>query len=132
MREGAILSPDTAPSLDASESRLLAQYVAHFNGRDFDALRDMLAEDARLELVGRLSSRGKSAVGSYYSNYERLTGWRVEAGFVDGRPALLGFDVPGESGEPTFFILIGWRDGHVLSIRDYRYARHTVELARFG
>ena len=94
-----------------------------------------------LELVGRTSFRGKAAVGSYYSNYERLAGWRVEAGFVDGRPALLGFDSmparPAEDGStaderPTFFILIQWRDAQVRSIRDYRYARHTVELARFG
>ena len=141
LREAGLAASEAAPRLDEEQARLLALYVEHFNGRDFDALRDLLAEDARLELVGRMSARGKSAVGSYYSNYERLTGWRVEAGFVDGRPALLGYDaLPSraaayerDAGErPSFFILIEWRDGQVRGIRDYRYARHTVELARFG
>ena len=136
LREGAETGPAPTAALDEEQARLLALYVTHFNGRDFDALRDLLAEDARLELVGRVSSRGKAAVGSYYSNYERLTGWRVEAGFVDGRPALLGFDAvldPASAGPaaPDFFILLQWRDGRILGIRDYRYARHTTALARF-
>jgi RNA polymerase sigma-70 factor (ECF subfamily) len=141
LREGGLAAPEATPPLDAEQARLLAVYVTHFNGRDFDALRDLLAEDARLELVGRVSVRGKSEVGSYYSNYERIAGWRVEAGLVDGRPALIGFDsmpaspAPDErttDQRPTFFILIQWRDGRVQGIRDYRYARHTVELARFS
>jgi RNA polymerase sigma-70 factor, ECF subfamily len=141
LREVGLRPSEAPPPLDAEQSRLLASYVTHFNARNFDALRDLLAEDARLELVGRHSSRGKQAVGSYYSNYERLEGWRVEVGSVDGRPALVGFDAPSASAlaglaptqaQPTFFILIQWRDGQVQSIRDYRYARHTTELARFG
>ena len=92
--------------------------------------------------MGRSSSRGKHAVGSYYSNYDRLVAWRVEVGSVDGRPALLGFDESldppmtgqedGVTRRPTFFILIQWRDGRVQSIRDYRYARYMAELAHFG
>ena len=144
LRENARLAPDDAPQLDAEQGRLLASYVAHFNARNFDALRDLLAEDARLELVGRLSLRGKSAVGNYFSNYDRLTGWRVEVGSVDGRAALLGYDSTDEGDavegvdvavggqRPTFFILLQWRDGQVLNIRDFRYARHATELARFG
>lgn len=141
LREGGSVAPEATPPLDAEQARLLALYVTHFNSRNFDALRDLLAENARLELVGRASLRGKGAVGSYYSNYERLAGWRVEVGFVDGRPALIGFDsMQGRAAQdestadqrPTFFILIQWRDGQVQGIRDYRYARHTVELARFG
>ncbi|MBC7896240.1 MAG: sigma-70 family RNA polymerase sigma factor [Cytophagaceae bacterium] len=137
LREGRDRLPEPASPLDMEQARLLATYVEHFNGRNFDALRDMLAEDARLELVGRHSARGKGAVGSYYSNYERLSGWRVDFGRVDGRPALLGFDGSPTEGDgsgverPTFFILITWRDGRVRDIRDYRYARHTTELARF-
>ncbi len=139
LREGGLASPDAPPVLDEEQARLLSQYVTHFNGRNFDALRDLLADDARLELVGRMSQRGKTEVGRYYSNYERLTGWRVEVGFVDGRPALVGFDASPEitikgkgtrDERPTFFILIQWRDGRIHGIRDYRYARHTIELAR--
>lgn len=134
LREGAA-AEEPSPVLDAEQRRMLDVYAAHFNGRDFDSLRDLLADDARLELVGRMSARGKSAVGSYYTRYDALEGWRVEYGTVDGRPALLGFDALGDrgaAGDPTFFILVEWRDGQVRGIRDYRYARHTMELARLG
>ena len=104
----------------------------HFNGRNFDALRELLASDARLELVGRTSARGAQAVGNYYTNYARLEGWRVSLGTVDGRAALLGFD--NESGaasdvnQPSFFILIEWNGAKIQSIRDYRYVRYAAEL----
>ena len=126
----------TRAPLDADGERMLAQYVVHFNGRDFDALRDLLADDARLELVGRTSARGARAVGNYFGNYARLEGWRVELGSVDGRAALLGFDSEGGSsavstGRPTFFILVEFNAGRIQSIRDYRYARYTTELAQY-
>ncbi len=136
LRERGSVLADAAPPLDAEQVRLLDVYAAHFNARNFDALRDLLADDARLELVGRYSSRGRSEVGTYYSNYERLTGWRVETGTVDGRAALLGFesaiDNAASASRPVFFILLQWRDGQVQGIRDYRYARHTTELAQFA
>ncbi len=136
LRESGSDRPDRAPPLDGEQVRLLEVYAAHFNAREFDALRDLLADDARLELVGRLSRRGKHEVGSYYTRYEALTGWRVESGSVDGRPALLGFESDDASTElaprPAFFILVQFRDGQVHAVRDYRYARHTTELARFG
>lgn len=141
LREGGLVPLDAPPPLDVEQKRLLALYVDHFNGRRFDALRDLLAEDAKLELVGRLSSRGREAVGSYFGNYERLQGWCVMAGSVDGRPALIGFDDVAPAladagtvglGRPTFFVLIAFREGQVARIRDYRYARHTTELAHFS
>src|SRR5205085_9514130 len=39
-----------APVLPQEQATLLGRYVALFNARDFDALREMLAEDVRLEL----------------------------------------------------------------------------------
>jgi RNA polymerase sigma-70 factor (ECF subfamily) len=120
--------------LDAEEERLLAQYVVHFNDRNFDALRELLASDARLELVGRTSARGAKAVGDYFGNYERLEGWRVALGAVDGRAGLLGFDDAGDPSRvrPTYFILIEWNAGRIQSIRDFRYARYATELAQFS
>jgi RNA polymerase sigma-70 factor (ECF subfamily) len=125
----------TRAPLDADEERQLTVYVRHFNNRNFDALRELLASDARLELVGRTSSLGATAVGKYFGNYARLDGWRVECGTVDGRAAILGFDHEGAqsdamAGRPTFFMLIEWRAGKIQSIRDYRYARYTTDLAQ--
>ena len=48
------------PSLSDAERARLATYVAHFNARDFDAIRAMVADDVRLELVNKTRMRGKS------------------------------------------------------------------------
>jgi len=136
LREGADGVGEGQPArLDAEEARRLAAYVDRFNARDFDALRNLLVDDARLELVGRSHVRGARSVGSYFANYERLEGWRMEVGLVDGRLAVLGFDSPADAGaaaappRPTFFILIQWRRDAIASIRDFRYARHVIDLA---
>jgi RNA polymerase sigma-70 factor (ECF subfamily) len=119
-----------AADLDAEESRLLAGYVRHFNARDFDGLRDLLVDDVRLELVGRTHMRGARGVGTYFGNYDRITGWRMGVGRIDGRPAVLGFDSEVEEAvRPDFIVLVQWRGGQVATIRDYRYARHVMELA---
>src|SRR6476620_1900555 len=48
--------PDDAPrpTLSDADRERLSAYVAHFNARDFDAMRAMLADDVRLELVSRV------------------------------------------------------------------------------
>src|SRR5215468_5182060 len=76
----------TLPALaDAERSRLTA-YVDRFNARDFDAVRAMLAEEVRLELVNKsVLRRGRSEVGGYFDNYTRLTDWLLVPGLIDRR-----------------------------------------------
>jgi RNA polymerase sigma-70 factor (ECF subfamily) len=140
LRERVPEAKEGPARLDAQEARQLALYVRHFNARDFDALRDLLVDDAKLELVGRTHVRGAQGVGSYFDNYDRLTGWRMAVGMVDDRPAILGFDdvgpdsgpasIPPLDARPTFFVLVSWQNGRISAIRDYRYARHVMQLAR--
>jgi RNA polymerase sigma-70 factor (ECF subfamily) len=122
--------PDTAapPALAAFERTRLLEYAARFNARDFDGVRDMLANDVRLDLVNRLQRQGRGEVGEYFHRYALSTEWRVVAGTVDGRPALLVFE-PGEERTPGYFILLDWRDGRVASIRDFRFARYATDGA---
>ena len=49
----------------------LGAYVAHFNARDFDAIRAMIADDVRLELVNKTRMNGKAEVSRYFGNYRR-------------------------------------------------------------
>src|SRR5262249_12380653 len=69
------------PTLTALERARLLEYVARFNARDFDAVRDMLADDVRLDLVNRLRARGKAEVGDYFHRYSRSADWRCVVGF---------------------------------------------------
>src|SRR5579859_4547619 len=58
-----------APALSEQQRSLLAAYVERFNARDFDAVRDMLADEVRLELVNKVRRQGRSAVAGYFHNY---------------------------------------------------------------
>ena len=110
--------------LTAAEEGLLSRYAERFNSHDFDGLRDMLAEDVRLELVGRFQARGAQPTGQYYTNYSKAPDCRLHPGTVEGRPALLASDRPDEA--PGYFILLEWNGDDIAAIRDYRYARHVM------
>ena len=126
--------PDELPSpvLAEPERSLLAAYVERFNARDFDAIRDMLAEEVRLELVAKLQKKGRSEVAAYFDNYTRLQDWHFVAGLVDGRAALLVQDPRDPSGTPTYFILLEWAGDRVVDIRDFRFARYAIEGAELS
>ena len=90
---------------------LLAAYVDRFNARDFDAVRTMLADEVRLELVNKLRLRGRSEVANYFGNYARLEDWHFVPGLVDRRLAALVRDPHDPAASPNYFILLEWAGG---------------------
>jgi RNA polymerase sigma-70 factor, ECF subfamily len=117
------------PVLRQAERARLAAYVDRFNARDFDALREMLADEVRLELVARSRLNGRRQVGSYFTNYASASGWTARAGFVDGEPALLVDDPTRPAHGSAYFIVLGWDGEKVIAIRDFRYAAYALEGA---
>jgi RNA polymerase sigma-70 factor (ECF subfamily) len=117
------------PVLSDPERSLLAAYVDRFNARDFDAVRDMLADEVRLELVARTRMNGRREVGRYFHNYSKVNDWHVRAGFVDDSPALLVYGPTAGTVTPAYFILLGWAEGKVVTIRDFRHAPYAIEGA---
>lgn len=117
------------PLLDAEERRRLTAYVAHFRAGAFEAIRDMLAEEVRLELVNRIRLDGRERVGVYFSRYAEVAHWRYALGAVEGRPAMLVFDARGAMARPSHFALIGWRGGRIATIRDFLFAPYALEAA---
>ncbi|MDB6090009.1 MAG: polymerase subunit sigma-70 [Gammaproteobacteria bacterium] len=117
------------PVLAHAERSLLAAYVDRFNARDFDALRDMLADEVQLDLVTRTRRSGRTDVSNYFSNYVRVAGWHVVLGFVERRPAVVVRDPADPTGTPLYFILLEWAGTRVVNIRDFRYARYVIEAA---
>jgi RNA polymerase sigma-70 factor (ECF subfamily) len=127
-------APDQPPArrLDQRQAALLAAYAARFNARDFAGVRDLLAEEVRLEVVARTTLRGRDAVaGTYLANYAASTDWQLAPGLVEGRPALLVSDPdPSASDGAVYFILLEWRDdGLVVAGRDFRHARYVMDGA---
>ncbi|MCG2668157.1 sigma-70 family RNA polymerase sigma factor [Bradyrhizobium sp. GCM10023182] len=123
--------PDDAPRpglSDADRMRLNA-YVGHFNARDFDAIRAMIADDVRLELVNRTRLKGKAEVSTYFGNYSKISDWHLVAGQVDGRPAILVFDPNELKGRPKYFVLLNWSAERLATIRDFRHAAYVIDGA---
>src|ERR1700691_1671926 len=96
------------PELSKADRDRLGAYVAHFNARDFDAIRAMISDDVRLDLVNKARVNGKAEVSRYFGNYSRLNDWHLVPGLVEGHPAILVFD-PNEPGAgPKYFMMLNW------------------------
>jgi RNA polymerase sigma-70 factor (ECF subfamily) len=115
--------------LAVPEQLLLAKYVDRFNARDFDAVRDMLADEVRLELVNRTRMNGKREVERYFHNYSDVDDWHFVPGLVDRRPALLVRDPRDPAGAPAYFVLLQWAGDKLTNIRDFRHAHYAIEGA---
>ena len=117
------------PALAEPERRLLAAYVELFNAHDFDAIRNMLAEEVRLDLVNNVRWKGRLQVSKYFHNYSTKNDWELSLGAVEGRPAILVRDPADTSGKPVYFVLLEWTSGKLTAIRDFRYARYAMDSA---
>jgi RNA polymerase sigma-70 factor (ECF subfamily) len=115
------------PALSDADRARLSAYVASFNARDFDAIRAMIADDVRLELVSRTRLNGKAEVSRYFGNYSLVSDWHLVAGSVEGRPAILVFDPNRPDGKPKYFVLLGWTADKVATIRDFRHAPYVAD-----
>jgi hypothetical protein len=60
-----------------------------FRAGNFDSVRQMLADDMKLDLVARLKIHGREKIGQYFTRYAQARHWRFAAGSVDGAPAML-------------------------------------------
>jgi RNA polymerase sigma-70 factor (ECF subfamily) len=117
------------PALSAEDRARLTGYIDHFNAREFDVLRNLLAEEVKVDLVNRRRLEGRAVVSTYFSNYERATHWHFVPGFVEGRPAILVYNPADPAGPPTYFVLLEWHADRLLAIRDFLYAPYVMDGA---
>jgi RNA polymerase sigma-70 factor (ECF subfamily) len=118
-----------APVLAEADRVRLATYTARFNARDFDALRDVLADEVRVEVVNRTRLNGRGEAGRYFTNYGQSRDWQLVPGLVDRRPAVLVHAPDDPQGAPLYFILLDWTGERLLKVRDFRYARYVTDGA---
>ena len=109
----------------------LGAYVAHFNARDFDAIRAMIADDVRLDLVSKTRLNGKAEVSRYFGNYAKVSDWHLVPGLVEGHPAILVFDPNAAGAGPKYFMLLDWSADKVATIRDFRHAAYIIDGAEY-
>ena len=120
------------PKLSDADRKRLSTYVTHFNARDFDAIRSMIADDVRLELVNKTRMSGKAEVSRYFGNYSKISDWHLVPGSVEGRPAILVFDPDATGAGPKYFMLLNWQADKVADIRDFRHAPYVIESAEIS
>ena len=121
-------APPAGPVVGAAlVSPTLARYAALFNAHDWNSLRDLLADDVRLDVVARSTRRGRSEVGRYFGNYARLSKWRVAPGWLDNRELLAVFRSGGAP--PAYLIEVAVEAGQVASIRDFYHVPYIANEA---
>jgi RNA polymerase sigma-70 factor (ECF subfamily) len=127
LRQLAQMPADTRLPLmsDVARERIGA-FVDLFRKGDFDAIRAMLADDVKLELVNRLKWEGRDRIAPYFTRYAEETRWRFAFGAVEGRPAMLVFE-SGAMEKPAYFVLVDWRNDKISSIRDFLFAPYALE-----
>jgi len=115
------------PLMSDADRRKITAYVTLFRGGDFDAIRAMLADDVKLDLVNRLQLEGREAIRPYFTRYAEVTKWRFALGAVEGRPAMLVFDGATSMERPAHFVLIDWSESRIIKIRDFLFAPYVLD-----
>ncbi len=115
------------PLMSDPDRRKITAYIRFFQNGDFDAIRTMLADDVKLDLVNRLQLQGRDRIGHYFTRYAEVTKWRFAFGAVEGQPAMLVFDSTGPMERPAHFVLIGWSNSRITEIRDFLFAPYVLE-----
>lgn len=128
LRELAAEPEDTMPPMLSDDMRTkLFAYVDGFRTGDFDAVRAMLAEDVRLDLVAKLTRKGKSEVAEYYERYEACDRWAYAAGIAEGRPAMLVYDRENSLEVPAHFVALEFVGDKVRSLHDFLFAGYALD-----
>ena len=109
-------------------SAAVARYVALFNQKDWDGLRELLADDVKLHQSTYPLRVGAADVGRFFTIYAAFDGVRLAPARVEGREVIAVFE-KGAGTTPSYFMWLEWRDGRISFIRDYRYARYIMDDA---
>ena len=115
------------PMLSDAVRARLTTYVEGFKSGDFDAVRAMLADDVKLDLVAKLRKQGKTEVGEYYARYAASEQWTFATGVVDGRAAMLVYDREISVESPAYFVALDFDGDRLVSIHDFLFARYVMD-----
>ena len=130
---GAANAIDAADQMPVEVSPTVRRYAALFNRRDWDAVREMLIDDIRLEVLEATSRRGRKDVGVYFNNYANRSNWYMVAASLEGREGLAVLRSP-ESSQVVNFIELTADGAYIARIRDFHHVPYFVRDAdiRFG
>ncbi len=125
--ESGAVASDAAATQRGSRraSPTVARYVALFNARDWDAVRAMLADDVRLDVVAKSQRRGRRHVSSYFTNYDALSDWHLGAAWLENREVVAVRRHPDDA-LPAYFVELSLSPEGIARIRDFRYVSYIL------
>ena len=116
------------PVKDADEAQLLHLYVERFNRRDWDGLRELIADDARLRVADRYA--GRFADAPYFYRYQNWPmPWRLTVGEVDGEPVIINLQRGAGGSEVRTVIRLEVSGQRVTRIADYIHCPWVLPAA---
>ena len=116
------------PAPDEGAAQILHLYVERFNRQDWDGLRELIADDARLRVMDRYA--GRFADAPYFYNYQRWpVPWRLEVGEVDGEPVILTLLRGADGSETRVVVRLEVSGDKVTRIADYIHCPWVVPAA---
>jgi RNA polymerase sigma factor (sigma-70 family) len=124
----AINTQAPAQPAPRSPSPAVARYVALFNGRDWEGLRAMLADDVRLVQSTYPVRAGAADVGMFFGIYSHSAAVRLVPARLDGREVIAVYEDP-QAVRPSYLMWLEWTNGRISFIRDYKYVRYVVDDA---
>lgn len=121
-------SPLTVPRKQG-QNKTLREYVKRFNRQDWDGVRELIREDARVLVADRFS--GLIGESPYFGNYERWPVlWRLALGQVDGEPAIITLLGAGDVWTPHSVIQVNLIGNRVAKISDFGHCKWVLDNAR--
>ncbi|ESQ93608.1 hypothetical protein ABAC460_00635 [Asticcacaulis sp. AC460] len=119
----AVATRPVAEVATPAPSPEVARYVALFNARDWDGLRAMLADDARLQQSAYPLRTGPT-VREFFGIYAGYGEVRLMPAWVEGREVMAVFE--GDAAVPNHMMWLEWDNGQIRYIRDYRYVPYVL------
>jgi RNA polymerase sigma factor (sigma-70 family) len=109
-------------------SPTVARYVALFNGRDWEGLRALLADDVRLVQSTYPLRAGAADVSMFFGIYSREAAVRLAPAWLDGREVIAVYEDP-QAVKPSYLMWLEWEGSRISFIRDYKYVRYVIDDA---
>jgi RNA polymerase sigma-70 factor (ECF subfamily) len=107
---------------------LLHLYVERFKRRDWDGVRELIADDARLRVADKWT--GRLSDSSYFGNYELwAVEWQVTAGEIDGEPVVVILNREQDGWQPKGVARLSASHGRIERVDDYLHCPWMLPAA---
>lgn len=128
-RDSAAADKPLRRELAPAERELLQAYVERFNQRDWEAVKALVRQDIRVDVVGIAGGRSQAFMQErYFRNYERLgDSWRLGLARVAGEPVVVCYRRRGDDWVPQSALRVEITEGKIAQIRDYHHVSYLLD-----